>query len=258
MSMVSPRRLAIIGGTGLDALPGAAVTSRQSVDTPFGAPSSAITHARVGSHGVLFLARHGDDHDIPPHAVNYRANLWALRDAGADAVIAVNAVGGIRADLVTGTVVMPDQIVDYTSGRCSTYAEAGNGPVRHIDFTRPYDEAVRNALCDAAAMLSLPGARAGAVHAVTQGPRLETAAEVNRLERDGCDIVGMTGMPEAALARELGLAYACCAVVVNRAAGRGHEAIHDELSQALPAAMDRVMAVVGAALDGLAGPPTGG
>ena len=251
MSQSSARRVAIIGGTGLDSLHDAETIRRQAMKTRWGPPSAEITHARVGAHPVLFLARHGDDHDIPPHAVNYRANLWALKKAGADTIIAVNAVGGIRADLVTGSIVMPDQIVDYTWGRAGTFAEVGSGPVRHIDFTRPYDDALRGALCAAAAGLRMAGARSGAVHAVTQGPRLETAAEVNRLERDGCDIVGMTGMPEAALARELGLAYACCAVVVNRAAGRGHDAIHDELERAVPAAMGRAMAVVGAVLDAL-------
>jgi 5'-methylthioadenosine phosphorylase len=168
----------------------------------------------------VFLARHGYGHTIPPHEVNYRANLWALRDEGATEVVSVASVGGIRADLGPGTLVVPHQIIDYTWGRRSTFFEGGDVPVTHVDFTVPYADAVRRKLV-AAARRCGEAVVDGAVYAATQGPRLETAAEIDRLERDGADVVGMTGMPEAVLARELDLAYAAIAVVVNHAAGRG-------------------------------------
>lgn len=213
--------LAIIGGTGLTALEGLEVLGREAVGTPWGEPSGPLVHGRFQGRSVIFLARHGEASTIPPHRVNYRANLWALREAGARWVIAVNAVGGIRHGLdVPGRVVVPDQILDYTYGRAHTFFEDGLEHVVHIDFTEPYCQALREVLVEA-------GRRAGidvaerAVYGATQGPRLETAAEVDRLERDGCDIVGMTGMPEAALARELNLCYAMVAVVANAAAGRG-------------------------------------
>lgn len=251
--------IAIIGGTGLDALDAVTGTVRQRVETPYGDPSAAITRGIFRGHSILFLARHGDDHTLAPHQVNYRANLSALQSLGARSVIAVNAVGGIRDDLVPGALAVPDQIIDYTFGRQATFFEEGSGPVPHIDFTRPYSDSLRSVLIQSASRLGVPGPKTGVVHGVTQGPRLETAAEVNRLERDGCDIVGMTGMPEAALARELEMSYACCAVVVNRAAGRDPTGIHEQLAKTLPVAMDRVTHVVGEALKRLAGetPSTG-
>ena len=168
------------------------------------------------------MARHGDGHTIAPHQVNYRANLWALREKGVREIVSVAAVGGIRHDLGPGTIVVPHQIIDYTWGRMNTYFE-GEAPVKHIDFTEPYSERLRSRLL-AAAKACGESAVDGAVYAATQGPRLETAAEVDRLERDGADIIGMTGMPEAALAREIGLDYAAIAVVANHAAGRGASA----------------------------------
>jgi 5'-deoxy-5'-methylthioadenosine phosphorylase len=177
---------------------------------------------------VVFLPRHGAGHTIPPHKVNYRANLWALKENGVEQLIAVNAVGGIRADMVPGKLVIPDQIIDYTWSRINTYFEEGLSHVTHIDFTEPYCQSLRETLmaCTAAAKLDVIGE---GTYAATQGPRLETAAEINKLERDGCDLVGMTGMPEAALARELEICYACVAVVANMAAGRGDEAITMEM-----------------------------
>jgi 5'-methylthioadenosine phosphorylase len=170
----------------------------------------------------VFLARHGYGHTIPPHQVNYRANLWALKEQGAGEVVSVVSVGGIRADLGPGTIVVPHQIIDYTWGRASTFFE-NEAPVKHIDFTEPYTASLRNRLLSAARACG-ETAVDGAVYAATQGPRLETAAEINRLEREGADIVGMTGMPEAALAREIDLEYGAIAAVVNHAAGRGASA----------------------------------
>jgi 5'-methylthioinosine phosphorylase len=221
-------KLAIIGGTGLDALDVLQVHKREVIDTPFGEPSGPITRGNLFGQEILFLPRHGYDHHLPPHQVNYRANLWALREAGADSVLAVAAVGGIRADMGPGRLVIPDQIIDYTWGRPSTFFEGAlegkNQPVTHIDFTEPYCDDLRQHLIKAAFAGNIPVVDGG-TYAATQGPRLETAAEIERLERDGCHLVGMTGMPEAALARELELCYACCAVVANWAAGKSGDVI---------------------------------
>ena len=174
----------------------------------------------IGRSRVAFLARHGDEHTIAPHEVNYRANLWALKEAGASAVLSVATVGGISKAALPGALLVPEQIIDYTWGRRSTYFEGAGVPVKHIDLTEPYSRALREKLL-AAARSCGEAAHDGGVYAATQGPRLETAAEIDRLHRDGADIVGMTAMPEAALARELGLEYAALAVVANHAAGRG-------------------------------------
>jgi len=211
--------LAIIGGTGLTQLANLEVSRRQAVRTPYGEPSGPLTFGTIRGIPVIFLARHGYAHTIPPHQVNYRANLWALKEQGAREVVSVVSVGGIRPDLGPGKLVVPHQIIDYTWGRSSTFFE-GEAPVKHIDFTEPYAAGLRARLL-AAARKSGEAAGDGAVYAVTQGPRLETAAEIDRLEREGADIVGMTGMPEAALARELDLDCAAVAAVVNHAAGRG-------------------------------------
>lgn len=223
----SGKKLAIIGGTGLDALGILQVDKREVITTPFGEPSGPITRGSLFGQEVLFLPRHGYSHSLPPHQVNYRANLWALREAGAEAVLAVAAVGGIRADMGPGRLVIPDQIIDYTWGRSSTFfeyeaeslSEGKQIQVKHIDFTEPYCDELRQQLLKAAFAANIKLIDGG-TYAATQGPRLETAAEVERLERDGCHLVGMTGMPEAALARELELCYACCAVVANWAAGK--------------------------------------
>ncbi len=212
--------LAIIGGTGLAQLSNLEITHRQVMRTPYGEPSGALTFGLINQHEVMFIARHGYGHTIPPHLVNYRANMWALHNQGAKRVVSVASVGGIRSDLQPGMIVVPDQILDYTHGRAYTYFDARDKPVTHIDFTHPYDLVLRGQLLDAA-QLAKEKFLNGGVYAATQGPRLDTAAEINRYERDGADMVGMTGMPEAALARELGLSYAAIAVVVNHAAGRG-------------------------------------
>ena len=212
--------IAIIGGTGLTSIKSLEITRREMVRTPYGEPSGPLTHGMLCGHSVVFLARHGYGHTIPPHDVNYRANIWALKSIGVKQVLAVAAVGGIREDLGPGSLVIPDQIVDYTFSRGNTFFDRGEGSVKHIDFTWPYCESMRQLVLDAADTIGIDICDR-ATYAATQGPRLETAAEINRLERDGADIVGMTGMPEAALARELELCYACCAVVANRAAGRG-------------------------------------
>lgn len=216
--------LAIVGGTGLDQLESLEDRREQSMVTPWGPPSGPLVFGRIDHAPLVFLARHGHEHSIPPHEVNYRANLWALRESGVEAVIGVAAVGGIMDCPAPGGIAVPDQLIDYTHGRAVTYFEGPDAPVEHIDFTHPYSEDLRQALLAAAGRADV-AIHDGGCYGATQGPRLETAAEIRRMERDGCTLVGMTGMPEAALARELGLRYACCAVVANHAAGNGEEPI---------------------------------
>ena len=238
--------LAIIGGSGLSKLGIMEVTQRRVARTPYGEPSGALTLGRIRGREVVFLARHGYGHTIAPHEVNYRANLWALKDAGADSVVSVASVGGIRDDIVPGQLMLPHQVIDYTWGRASTYFEGAGVPVNHIDFTEPYSRELRQRLLEAAKDCGEPIVE-GAVYAATQGPRLETAAEITRLEREGADIVGMTGMPEAALARELSLEYATIAVVANYAAGRGdsQRAVPlDRIGDVLDEAMGRVRKII--------------
>lgn len=233
-------QLAIIGGTGLTSLNGLEITKREVVHTPYGEPSGPLTFGTLCGKEVIFLARHGYGHTIPPHKINYCANVWALHSTGVKKVVAVAAVGGIAADMTPGRLVVPDQIIDYTWGRQSTFFEDALTHVTHIDFTEPYTEELRQILlqgCRAAKLDFVDGGTYGA----TQGPRLESTAEIDRMERDGCSIVGMTGMPEAALARELELSYATCAVVVNKAAGRGEGPITmDQIEQTIKTGMERV------------------
>ena len=210
---------AIIGGTGLDQLDDLHIQRRATVDTPFGTPAAPLNYGQLQGRDVIFLPRHGDAHALPPHKINYRANLWALKQAEVTDIIAVAAVGGITPAMHPGRIAVPEQIIDYTYGRAHTFFETDLDQVVHIDFTTPYCATLRQRLIQAARQVGLDICTQG-VYGATQGPRLETAAEIRRLERDGCDLVGMTGMPEAALARELELSYACCAVVVNWAAGK--------------------------------------
>lgn len=215
--------IAVIGGSGFyhlqePAAPGHLVT------TPFGLDPVTLYFENGTAGPLWFLPRHGKAHSIAPHEINYRANLWALAQQGVRGVIAVYAVGGITPGLEPGTLVLPDQLIDYTWGREHTYFSGQHSFDSHIDFTEPYDSGLRSLLMEAARDCAIPLRETG-VYAATQGPRLETAAEVRRLARDGCDMVGMTGMPEAALARELGLAFAGLALVVNPAAGLGEGGI---------------------------------
>ncbi len=234
--------LGIIGGTGLTQLENLEITHRQVIRTPYGDPSGALTFGNIKNHQVVFLARHGYGHTIPPHLVNYRANLWALHAQGVTEVVSVATVGGIDDTLIPGSIVIPDQIIDYTHGRKMTFHDGTDKPVTHIDFTGPYADVLRS-LCMQAANEAGESFTNGGVYAAVQGPRLETAAEINRLERDGATIVGMTGMPEAALARELDMAYAAVCVVANHAAGRGNSASgirYDEIQAVVSTTMGHV------------------
>ncbi len=238
--------LAIIGGSGLTTLSNLDVSHREVVRTPYGEPSGAVVFGQICGQPAMFLPRHGYGHTIAPHMVNYRANLWALHHHKATGIISVASVGGIRSDLQPGDIVLPNQIIDYTWGRKSTYFEASGTPVTHVDFTEPYDAELSSRIRDAGQALNI-AMKIGGVYAAMQGPRLETAAEINRLERDGADLVGMTGMPEAVLARELGIPYAAINVVANHAAGRGDSSngIHFEsLDVVLQEAMGKVKAII--------------
>lgn len=212
--------LAIIGGRGLTELANLEITHRQVMRTPYGEPSGAFMFGMLNQHEVIFLARHGYGHTIPPHLVNYRANLWALREQGVDEVVSVATVGGIRADLTPGTIVVPDQIIDYTHGRDATFFDSRDTRYSNANFTLPYSSKLRDCILRSA-HIAQHSCLDGGVYAATQGPRLDSIAEINRYERDGADMVGMTGMPETALAMELEMNYATIAVVVNYAAGRG-------------------------------------
>jgi 5'-methylthioadenosine phosphorylase len=238
--------LAIIGGSGLTTLSNLDVSHREVVRTPFGEPSGALVFGEICGQPAMFLPRHGYGHTIPPHMVNYRANLWALHHYKAIGIISVASVGGIRPDLAPGDIVLPHQIIDYTWGRKSTFFDGAGTPVTHVDFTEPYDDALCQRIRAAGEQLGI-AIKVGGVYAATQGPRLETAAEINRMERDGADLVGMTGMPEAVLARELGVPYAAINVIANHAAGRASSAkgIHFEsLEIVLHEAMGRVRLLI--------------
>ena len=248
--------LAIIGGSGLDQLPGLESVQVHELATPYqDSPVRVRSGTLAGSnHRLAFLPRHGDEHGIPPHVINYRANIYALHELGVAGIIAINAVGGITPKAGPGAILIPDQIVDYTWGREHTYFDGSravdaspdkfSATVAHIDFTEPYDAALRLRLYNSAKALGI-AVELIATYAATQGPRLETAAEIRRLANDGCDLVGMTGMPEAALARELGVPYACLALSVNWAAGVSDEVITmDSIREVLDSGMADVRQII--------------
>jgi len=212
-------KLAIIGGTGLTQLSDLKIIKRDKLTTPYGSPSADFITGELNQKEVIFLARHGCPHTIAPHKINYRANIWRLKQLGVKQIIAVAAVGGITEEMVPAHIAIPDQIIDYSHGRAHTFFEDENYPVTHIDFTYPYNQTLRSALITAAAKANIKISPIG-TYGCTQGPRLETAAEIKRMERDGCDLVGMTGMPEAALAKELEMDYAAISVIANWAAGK--------------------------------------
>lgn len=233
-------RLAIIGGTGLDKIPELEVIHREVSHTPFGEASAALTYGRIAGIEVIFLPRHGSTHNIPPHRVNYRANLWALQHAGVDTIIGVAAVGGITDEMAPGRIIIPDQIIDYTFGRNHTFFDDELNHVTHIDFTYPYCDELRQRLIKAGEQITGQLVTTG-TYGATQGPRLETAMEIRRIAADGCDIVGMTGMPEASLARELDICYASCAVAANWAAGKYDQIIKmSDLERNLTIGMEHV------------------
>jgi 5'-methylthioinosine phosphorylase len=235
--------LAVIGGTGVYALGELTDVETLQPDTAYGAPSGPIRVGRLAGQRVAFLARHGEGHSLPPHKINYRANLAALKAMGAQRVLALNTVGGISERFGPRVLACPDQLIDYTWGRISTLCEEPGSDVLHVDFGDPYTPALRRQVIAAAEHAGVALVNAGC-YGATQGPRLETKAEIARMRRDGCDLVGMTGMPEAGLARELGLDYACLAIIANWAAGAGPDV--DEVIT-----LDDVLANVAVAMAGV-------
>lgn len=241
--------LAVIGGTGLSELEGFVAREARAVSTRYGAPSAPLLFGSYAGRDVVFLPRHGHPHKLPPHRVNYRANLQALKDAGVTRVLAINAVGGIHPAMGAGHLVVAHDLIDYTFGREHTLSDgSADSELLHVDFTEPFDRAMRTTLIACLQQLGYAFSDFG-VYGVTQGPRLETPAEIRRLERDGCDIVGMTALPEAALARELGLPYAMLSLVVNPAAGKSEgEITMAEINRVLAEGMGRVRVTLAAFL----------
>ncbi len=241
--------LAIIGGTGLTSLETIEIINREVVHTPYGEASSPIVHGLIDGKKIAFISRHGAGHTIPPHMVNYRANIWALKHVGAEKILAIAAVGTMKDEYHPGSIAFPDQIIDYTYSRKQTFFEKDLPHVTHIDFTYPYCGDLRSLLIKAAVNAGVEYGDGG-TYGATQGPRLETKAEIERMKQDGCDVVGMTGMPEASLARELGISYASCVVMANWAAGIGDgEITMEEIGEHLQVGMAKVKTLVAKLVD---------
>ena len=242
--------LAIIGGTGLSELEGFEQLEKVAVKTSYGLAKVRLVRIGSGDKEFIFLPRHGAGHKIPPHKINYRANIAALSDLGVTAIVAINAVGAIHGDFLPGSVAVPDQLIDYSYSRDVSFFDGKLKIVHHIDFTNPYSEPIRQRILEAMESVNFHSktdfkVMAGGTYACTQGPRLETAAEVRRLAQDGCDMVGMTGMPEASLARELEIEYASLALSVNWAAGLSEVPITlDDIHEVLEGGMEFVSAVI--------------
>ncbi|MDG2315665.1 MAG: S-methyl-5'-thioinosine phosphorylase [Gammaproteobacteria bacterium] len=226
------------------------IVSRSPTKTPFGIPSSPVLEIAIDDCRVPCIFRHGENAQIPPHMINYRANLWALREHGVRQCLGLSAVGTMDQRFAPGELAVPEQIIDYTWGRDHTFSD-GNAELEHVDFTNPFDDSFRASILEAAKASDC--LIRGGVYGVTQGPRLETASEIDRLERDGCTMVGMTGMPEAGLAREIGMKYAICAMAVNYAAGRGNEgtSIHNQFKQYTPQAIEQLLRLLGCLISNL-------
>ncbi len=232
--------LAVIGGSGLNQFPELEIIEERFLSTPYGECSAPITFARIENHPLIFLPRHGKGHKLPPHLINYRANIWALKEVGVKKILAINAVGGMSEGMGPGTFVVPHQVIDYTWGREQSFNFLLDGYVNHIDFTHPYCSRLREHLINSLMEIGLPFQALG-IYGCTQGPRLETAAEIQRLIRDGCDLVGMTAMPEAALARELDMNYAALCLVVNWGAGLADQELSvAEMMQILASGMNSI------------------
>ena len=225
--------IGVIGGTGLQNIDALNIIRESFIDTPYGKPSDKVVVGKLKNRDVVFLPRHGNEHTVPPHLINYRANIYALNSLGIEAIFAVATVGSIPNLIKPGSIVIPHQIIDYTYGREHTYFDGITKPVSHIDFTNPYNSKLRKLLCANTFLEDINFVKEG-IYAAVQGPRLETAAEIDRYEKDGATIVGMTGMPEASLAKEIDIPYAAICPVANFAAGRvtSKDGItHEEINQ---------------------------
>ena len=217
---------AVIGGSGFDTYDQLLISDQIVQETPYGSHSGPVIKGVLNTRPCVFLPRHSASHRLPPHKVNYRANIWLLKQLGVTRIIAVNVVGGIANDVAPDTIVIPNQLIDYTYGREHTFYDGDQGSIlgegfqnlNHIEFDSPYSETLRKKIIQCLLESKMTFVPEG-VYACTQGPRLETSAEIQRLKLDGCTVVGMTGMPEAALAQEIGIDYASIAIVVNWAAG---------------------------------------
>ncbi|MCB2428336.1 S-methyl-5'-thioinosine phosphorylase [Methylophaga pinxianii] len=232
--------IGLIGGSGLSHLEGLELEQQMQRETPFGEPSAPLMIGKFAGKDVAFIPRHGEHHTIPPHLINYRANIWAMHQLGVEQILAVASVGGITELYKPGVIALPDQLIDYSWGRESSFFSEDFSAARHIDFTYPFDETLRQQIQLAANIVEMTVIDGG-TYAVTQGPRLETAAEIRRLKNDGADVVGMTAMPEAGLARELNIAYASIAVVANHAAGiSSHPLSMEVIIETMDSSMHRV------------------
>lgn len=209
-------KIAVIGGSRFGMLKNLVITHSTAVSTPYGEPSAPLSYGILGEQEVVYLPRRGSTKPMPPHEINFRANIWALRDAGVKTVIATAAVAGIQDFFKPGDIVIPSQLIDYTYGRENTFL-GEDSSVTHIYFGEPYNAHLREVMIKQAKQLGID-VYTEATYGITQGPRFETRAEIARLAKDGCQLVGMTGMPEAALARELELEYASIALVIRKAA----------------------------------------
>lgn len=210
-------KIGLIGGSGLYDIQGFVLKQKKSITTPFGKPSDQYLIGKIGKTDIVFLPRHGKKHNIPPHMINYRANIWGFRKLGVDRIISISAVGGIRKGLRPGDIVVLDQTMDMTRNRKSTFYD-GKGGVVHIDFTEPYCPELRRIILKAGKDAGVP-VKNGGNYVAVEGPRLETASEIKSFKLLGGDVVGMTGMPEASLAREVAICYTGISVVANYAAG---------------------------------------
>ncbi len=238
-------KIAIIGGSGLYNFQGLTIDKTVSVTTPYGEPSDDITVGKFENHTVLFLPRHGKSHQTPPHKVNYRANIWALKQLGAETIITVNSVGGISESLRPGDIVIPDQIIDYTHSRENTFYDDFSDGIQHVEFAYPFSQSLREVIIRSIEQPSEYLICSSGVYGCVQGPRLESAAEIRRMGRDGCTIVGMTAMPEAVLARELGIPYAGICTVANMAAGLGDERITmEDILEVMEKGLSHIQALI--------------
>lgn len=240
---------AVIGGSGLYTLDDDfQIDSAEKIKTPYGEISAELQLGHWQGRPVVFLPRHGASHQIPPHKINYRANLWALKSVGVSHIIAANAVGGISPDYGPEALGLPDQIIDYSNNREQTFFDGENDEVRHVDFSQPYDSSLRSKILQAAGSTDIKLVETG-TYGCTNGPRFETAAEIRKMQNDGCHVIGMTGMPEAALARELDIAYASIVLVVNWCAGIDDASISmAEINRILGVGVDRIRALIQATL----------